>query len=207
MLVQASSRYQKYSLFGNSRVIPINWGHADFREQPGVPRGVRAGCFYPYGVRKRNGPRESTQQVHWLQDGERLLAAAHWLEDVSILRKSGIYRKSDCQPLRFLFLHAVLHFLSFISYPFETKILSQTQNRPRDKNNCCQVSLEKTTYFSLFLLSSLSYYYYHIRVYENCSNNLLNLTLNDRDLFNSETICSCGTVPRKHFVLDFGVLH
>ena len=126
MLVQASSRYQKYSLFGNSRVIPINWGHADFREQPGVPRGVRAGCFYPYGVRKRNGPRESTQQVHWLQDGERLLAAAHWLEDVSILRKSGIYRKSDCQPLRFLFLHAVLHFLSFISYPFETKILSQT---------------------------------------------------------------------------------
>lgn len=29
MLDQASSRYQIYSLFGNSRVIPINWGHAD----------------------------------------------------------------------------------------------------------------------------------------------------------------------------------
>lgn len=75
-------------------------------------------------------------------------------------------------------------------YPLEIKMLLQTQNRPWDKNNYCQVSLKTLHIFSLFLLSSLSYCY-HIRVYENHWNSLLNLTQSDRDLLDTDTICSC----------------
>ena len=75
-------------------------------------------------------------------------------------------------------------------YPLGIKMLLQTQNRPWDKNNYCQVSLKTLHIFSLFLLSSLSYCY-HITVYENHWNSLLNLTQSDRDLLDIDTICSC----------------
>ena len=171
-------------LFEDSRGIPINWKQADLNKWLGVPWGTGAGGFYPTGVQKKEtppcGPPSEFIGSKVERDSWRLLIGGKMFP--------SFVNRAFTQP-SFPFLEATCLQFS-ISYPLEIKMLLQTQNRPWDKNNYCQVSLKTLHIFSLFLLSSLSYCY-HIRVYENHWNSLLNLTQSDRDLLDIDTICSC----------------